>query len=99
MHTSRMTSLVTVYVSHRNGLAFYSEFAATADDLELYATSTFRVVTAAQVGHRLDAPLVDIHVTRCNTANITSQLNYVNLTSNLRLCERVPEHVAKFYSQ
>jgi len=58
-----------------NGLAFYGEFGSGADDLQFYATPSFRVVTAAQVGHRLDAPLVNIHVTCCNTANITSQLN------------------------
>jgi hypothetical protein len=36
------------------------------------------MVAAAQVGHRLDTSLMNVHVTRCNTANITSQLNEVN---------------------
>jgi hypothetical protein len=70
-----VTSLFIVYISHKNELAFYGELAAAAGDLQFYATPPFRVVTPTQVGHRLDAPLVNIHVTRCNTANITSQLN------------------------
>jgi len=59
-------------------LTFDCELASTTDDLELNATPPLSVVTTAQVGHRFDAPLVNVHVTCCNTANITSQLKQVN---------------------
>lgn len=57
---------------------FYGEFTAGAHNLQFNAAPPFGMVAAAQVGHRLHTSLVNVHVTCCNTANITSQLNEIN---------------------